>query len=133
MMREIVPIKGETDYTINLDPSVWIFDQRKIDLSVFIQTGEEQGVKERETTGSYAIPFQPFLDNAEPKNHASKVICHLEAGTQQTITLKEAYGALLAFSADGKPLREDGPLHLYFRNKHSEPPITQIIAFELAE
>jgi hypothetical protein len=132
MMREIVPIKGETHYTINLDPSVWIFDQRKIDLTVFIETGEEQEVKERETKGSYAIPFQPFLDNAVPKNHASKVICHLEGGASHTIPLEEAYNALLAFSSNGKPLRDDGPIHLYSRSKHSHPPVTQIIGFELS-
>jgi hypothetical protein len=133
-MREIVPIKGATNFTINLDPSVWIFDQRKVDLDVFIQNGEEHQVPERKTTGSYGIPLQPFLDHAEPTRNATKVICHLEGGDSTTISLKEAYHALLAFSSNGKPLREDGPLHLYFRNeRHGEPPITQVIAFEVAE
>lgn len=34
-MERIVPIKGEVSFNITLDPSVWIFDDRRIDLTTF--------------------------------------------------------------------------------------------------
>jgi len=34
-MERIIPIKGEVAYKITLDPSVWIFDDRRIDLDTF--------------------------------------------------------------------------------------------------
>ncbi|SDG93526.1 hypothetical protein SAMN05192534_10163 [Alteribacillus persepolensis] len=39
MMDFIVMIHGNVNHTITLDPTVWIFDDRKIDLTVW--TGEE--------------------------------------------------------------------------------------------
>ena len=34
-METIIPVKGEVKYQITLDPSVWIFDDRRIDLNTF--------------------------------------------------------------------------------------------------
>lgn len=34
-MERIIPIKGEVAFNITLDPSVWIFDDRRIDLNTF--------------------------------------------------------------------------------------------------
>ncbi|AYC29120.1 peptidyl-prolyl cis-trans isomerase [Paenisporosarcina cavernae] len=34
-MERIIPIKGNVKYTITLDPTVWIFDDRKIDLTTY--------------------------------------------------------------------------------------------------
>lgn len=133
-MLEIVSIKGATNFTINLDPSVWIFDQRKIEMESFLLNGEEQEVKEREATGSYGIPFRPFLRNAEPLPSAKSLICHLQDGSSITLTIEEAFDSILAFSSHGKPLKEDGIIHLHLSNgRHAEPPITHIIAFEVAE
>lgn len=133
-MRDIVPIKGATAYTINLDPSVWIFDKRKIKLEPYIESGEKITVKEREVSGSYGIPFEPFLKNAEPVPAAKQVICHLENGEQVRLSLTEAREAILAFAQDGKPLKSDGPLHLIFGgSRRKEKPITHIVAFEVTE
>ncbi len=37
-MSDVIVMKGAIQYKITLDPSVWIFDERKIDLATF--TGE---------------------------------------------------------------------------------------------
>lgn len=133
-MLDIVPIKGATSYTINLDPSVWIFDERKIDLESFKLHGEEREVKERDVNGTYGIPFRPFLRNSEPHPSAKSLICHRQDRSSVTLTLDEAFDSILAFSSQGKPLKEDGPIHLYLSNgRHTDPPITHIIAFEVAE
>jgi len=34
-MSDVIVIRGEVAYTITLDPSVWIFDERKIDLRTY--------------------------------------------------------------------------------------------------
>ncbi|MFX3674236.1 MAG: peptidyl-prolyl cis-trans isomerase [Paenisporosarcina sp.] len=34
-MERIIPIKGKVAFNITLDPSVWIFDDRRIDLTTF--------------------------------------------------------------------------------------------------
>lgn len=37
-MERIIPVKGEVNFKITLDPSVWIFDDRRIDLTTFFTT-----------------------------------------------------------------------------------------------
>lgn len=34
-MENIIPIKGEVKFNLTLDPGVWIFDDRRIDLNTF--------------------------------------------------------------------------------------------------
>ncbi|MET3575831.1 peptidyl-prolyl cis-trans isomerase [Bhargavaea ullalensis] len=38
----IIPIKGNADYTITLDPGTWIFDDRKIDLNTYFTEEREE-------------------------------------------------------------------------------------------
>ena len=40
-MEAIVMIKGKVDYEITLDPGVWIFDDRKVDLTTYFITEQE--------------------------------------------------------------------------------------------
>jgi hypothetical protein len=50
MMESIIPIKGKTNYQITLDPSVWIFDDRKVNLDTYFnQTAENQDETEKYT------------------------------------------------------------------------------------
>jgi hypothetical protein len=128
---DIVPIKGVTEFTINLDPSVWIFDKRKMKLDEFKRTGEIVTVPERETDGSYAVPFSPFLEHAKPQPSAKRVIIHQQNGRKEVISLQDAYAAVLAFAVDGKPI-SDGPVHVYFGgDKHGRSPIAHVTAFEV--
>ena len=39
-MEQIIPIKGAVKYQLTLDPSVWIFDDRKIDLTSYFASNE---------------------------------------------------------------------------------------------
>lgn len=137
----VIVIKGNVKFTITLDPSVWIFDDRKVDVHTYftrhpeieqredsddiqkisaywdreIQEGavspptlqtEKQFEKEKILTGTFGMPFAPFLRNAEPNENATKVVIITENG-DTTISLAEAYELLLCFSKDGKPLKED--------------------------
>lgn len=40
-MENIIPIKGAVNFTITLDPTVWIFDDRRLDLNTYFTTKTE--------------------------------------------------------------------------------------------
>ncbi|MFN2746083.1 MULTISPECIES: hypothetical protein [Bacillus] len=139
----IVTITGKVKYPITLDPSVWIFDDRKFELDQFfshlgavpeetsdleidrerlIREGavspptlksEKKYEKEKLLDGTFAIKLEPFLKNAEASDSASECVFVTE-NDEVSIPISEAYEALLCFSKKGKPLTEDGPVHVYF-------------------
>ncbi|HAQ07464.1 MAG TPA: hypothetical protein DCR24_08095 [Bacillus bacterium] len=164
-MESIIPIRGRVKYKITLDPGVWIFDDRKVDLNTYFQ--QEQTVdssledytksisrhwdreimegavypptlktegkfqKEKVLNGTFGIPFKPFLSNAEPKENAESVV--IECGKDELrISLEDAYGLILGFSKNGKPLSEDGPLHAYYKDgSNYASPIKNISGFSI--
>lgn len=158
----IVTIYGKVNFSITLDPGVWIFDDRKVDLETYFVTNEkrittdtnkaqtiakqwEEGIaegvqlhteklskREELVSKSYAIPFQPFLNNAEPHCDATKLV--IEYGNQQEeiLSLKEANSLLLGFSYKGKPLADDGPVHVYFGDgSNKEKPLKNVKNFRI--
>jgi hypothetical protein len=163
MTNEILLINGNVKFSITLDPSVWIFDDRKVDLCTYfneprleqnqleqytksaaehwdreiregaafppIQRSVTKFEKEKMITGTFAMPLHPFLQNAEINEEAHAVEIHTETKVY-TLTLQDAMQAILGFSKDGKPLREDGPVHLYFGDgSNVNNPIVQVRRF----
>ncbi|QWG74694.1 peptidyl-prolyl cis-trans isomerase [Bacillus mycoides] len=164
-MSEILFINGKVRFPITIDPTVWIFDDRKIDLTTYfdetreasseletylkhtsehwdreirdgatfppIQQSVKKYKKEQLINGTFGIPLHPFLKNAEILEDAT----HVEiATTDNTITLplETAHKAILGFSKEGKPLREDGPVHLYFHDgSNRQNPIRNIRKFTI--
>ncbi|BCB03212.1 peptidyl-prolyl cis-trans isomerase [Bacillus sp. KH172YL63] len=164
-MESIVPINGKVKFTITLDAGVWIFDDRKVDLTTYfeetnatvdeleeytkavsrhwsreIQEGatypptlktEKKYEKEKVLNGTFAIPFLPFLQNAEPLEDAAKVVIETANGEHE-IKLADADQLLIGFSKEGKPLRDNGPVHIYFKDgSNRDHPITDVKAFRL--
>jgi hypothetical protein len=164
-VESIVPIKGKVKFVITLDSGVWIFDDRKIDLTTFFEEGsimkdeleeytkavskhwsreiqegatypptlktEKKYEKERVLNGTFAMPFAPFLANAEPLENASEII--IETDTEEySFDIDKADDLLLGFSKDGKPFKEDGPIHILFKDgSNKEDPIKHVKAFRL--
>ncbi|RSD28157.1 peptidyl-prolyl cis-trans isomerase [Mesobacillus subterraneus] len=163
-METIIPIKGKVKYKITLDPGVWIFDDRKVDLNTYFKQEQMQEdsleeytksvskhwdreimegavypptlktevkfQKEKVLNGTFGIPFKPFLKNAEPEQNAVNVIVEYGDQEQLTLSLEEASTIILGFSKDGKPLREDGPLHVYYQDgSNKENPIRNVTGF----
>jgi hypothetical protein len=85
-------------------------------------------LKETLLTSSFAISLSYFIYNAQPHPDAVKVI--IESGDGRVeITLNDAQNGYLAFSENGKPLKEDGPVHFYFGDgRNKENPIKRITA-----
>lgn len=160
-MESIVMIEGNVDYKITLDPGVWIFDDRKVDIATFftesrdetdessdyaraiakqwedetrpnpisppIEKSTKKFEKEKIITGSFGMVLKPFLTNASPRPDAHEVTILSRNGSETTVPLEDAYGLLAAFSKDGKPLKEDGPIHLYFSDgSNKENPILEV-------
>lgn len=146
-MIEILFIDGKVRFPITIDPSVWIFDDRKVDLTTYFTEVKEteseletytkeaskhwdreirEGAlfppvnksvtrfeKEKIIKGTFGIPLKPFLQNAEMYEGAAHIEVHTESNVI-LLSLEEANEAILGFSKDGKPLKENGPVHLYF-------------------
>ncbi|MEH7222416.1 peptidyl-prolyl cis-trans isomerase [Bacillus sp. JJ1566] len=162
-MNSIIVIEGKTKFKITLDPSVWIFDDRRVDLLTYFESDqsvnedlseytksvsmhwdreiregaiypptlktEKKFLKEKILTGTFGIPLRDFIKNAEPFEEATNLKV-VQKDQETTIPLNEAYDAVLGFSKEGKPLREDGPVHFYFGDgSNRENPIKNITAF----
>ncbi|KKI93779.1 hypothetical protein WQ54_01630 [Bacillus sp. SA1-12] len=159
-MESIVMIKGKVDYQITLDPGVWIFDDRKVDLTTFfvqeqeikdeleeytksvskhwereIREGaiypptlksEKKYEKQKVLNGTFGIPFKPFLENAGVQAGASSVQFITNNGPI-SVPIEEAFDIILGFSIKGKPLKEDGPIHIYFGDgSNASEPIKHV-------
>ncbi|EGQ27086.1 hypothetical protein HMPREF9372_0773 [Sporosarcina newyorkensis 2681] len=153
-------------HAITLDPTVWIFDDRRIDLDIFftedfverdemeeykekmgkhwsreIMEGatypptlksEKRYEKDKMLTGSFAMVLEPFIHNAVPNASASTFSLITKDNEKYTYPLSDAANILFKFSHEGKPLREDGPVHVLFKdgsNQHS--PIRHVQAIEV--
>lgn len=121
MMNLVILITGQVKFQINLDPSIWIFDERRFQLSDRL-----------EGTEGTAIEFKPFLEHAEPDPLANKLICHRREAEPVTISMSEAKKSFLCFAIDNQPLGEQGPVLLYFADgSNKENPIGRIKKFEV--
>ncbi|WP_144700996.1 peptidyl-prolyl cis-trans isomerase [Fictibacillus phosphorivorans] len=85
-------------------------------------------LKETLLTSSFVISLSYFIYNAQPHPDAEKVMIESGDGSL-VITLEEAQNGYFAFSNNGKPLKEDGPVHFYFGDgRNKENPIKHITA-----
>jgi hypothetical protein len=148
-MSSIVQITGKVHFQIVLDPSSWIFDDRKIEWHDFISgkvtiedvTNKEEragaalprmierGVKyekERWTKDSFVIPVGPFLKNAEPEEDATTVRFEREGQADVTVPIETVLEGVFIFSHEGKILKEDGPLQFSDLHAYKDAPIKGI-------
>jgi hypothetical protein len=163
IMENIIIIKGKVNYMITLDPGVWIFDDRKVDLKTFFQKPilekneleeytkeisshwdreitegaivpptmktEKKFEKEKLMLGTFGIPLKPFLQNASPFEEASQLIV-VTNKDELVFDLSTSYDFILGFSDNGKPLKEDGPIHIYFGDGSNQThPIKNVKEF----
>lgn len=153
----IVPIVGNVTNPITLDPTVWIFDTRKIlfeeafneekqgeeskedaikaaserfSRAINPNSNDNKGINKKEgeeiLKNSYVMPVHHFLGNTGIKDDASNVIL-MSNGEEVSITLSQLQNCYLLFAIDGKAIKEDGPVHLYFKDgSNKEQPIKNI-------
>ncbi|MGD6897759.1 peptidyl-prolyl cis-trans isomerase [Bacillus infantis] len=162
-MDNIIMIKGKVKFEITLDPGVWIFDDRRVDLNEFFHVDiikkdeleeytksvskhwdreimegavhpptlktEKKFEKEKVLNGTFGIPLKPFLKNAEPAEDASSFVISAGDGEVE-MPLETAEDLILGYSLNGKPLKEDGPVHVYYGDgSNKDNPIRHIKQF----
>ncbi|PRO64757.1 hypothetical protein [Alkalicoccus urumqiensis] len=164
-MTDAVQITGNVAYPVMIDPGVWIFDERRVDMdTVFDEAPQEQSDREYEAMGrafdeqrqgaeppktngnkikinrkdltekSLGMSLEPFFGYAEPGAEASRVRVHRNAGEDQILPLDTVRKSICAFSKKGEPLKEDGPLHLYFGDgSNRADPITHVYGFTIVK
>lgn len=159
----IIPITGNVSYPITLDPSVWIFDDRKILLNEafnpkFKRENEQDEAKqtaerlnqayhqkvrppvnksinkfERDKVlkNSYVMPLEEFIEHAEPNTSSTTVTLKTKSGNE-SISLEQLKKSLLLFSIKGKPLTDDGPVHLLFHDgSNKQSPIKGVLEIKI--
>ena len=120
-MHGVILITGQVKFRINLDPSIWIIDDRHFQLSERLE-----GVE------GLAMEFAPYLKKAEPDPAATHLLCHRSEGEDISITMEEAMSAYLCFAKEGKPIREGGPALLYLADgSNRDHPISHITQLEV--
>lgn len=165
-MKTVIQITGNVQHSITLDPGIWIFDDRRIDLDIFftgdyverdemeeykkamgkhwsreIMEGatfpptletEKQFEESKNITGTYGIYLNHFLKNAVPNENATTIAFETEGGESYPFPLDKLDDFILKYSIDGKPLREDGPVHVLLKDgSNIEEPIKNIIAVNI--
>ncbi|RDW18433.1 hypothetical protein CWR48_12750 [Oceanobacillus arenosus] len=142
----IIPIIGNVIFPITLDPTVWIFDDRKIKIEEAFSnstklpdTNDElekasqrwerainppvnQGISRVEgeeiLKHSYVMPIEDFIRNAEIKLDAINATLVIGENVQDniTISLEDLENCYLQFAMNGKPLKDDGPVYFYYHD-----------------
>lgn len=102
-MDDIIIVTGKVTYPITLDPTVWIFDNRKFELSEQIAD-----------TDGLAMELAPFIAHTEPSPNVTTAVCQLANGEEITLSLEQLTSSYLCFALDGKPIKDGGPALLYF-------------------
>lgn len=164
-MEFILPLNGKTKYSLTLDPTVWIFDDRKIDLKTYfvdekiVEDADEKYLNavgkhwsreimegavypptlktERKfdrkgmQTGTFGMVLGTFIKNAEPLEDATTVTLETANGTYD-FSFADASSLILKFSHEGKPLNDDGPVHVLFDDgSNVNNPITHVTAIRI--
>ncbi|MDS9470454.1 peptidyl-prolyl cis-trans isomerase [Sporosarcina pasteurii] len=166
-MKTVIQITGNVRHSITLDPGIWIFDDRRIDLDSFftqdyvekdeleeykkaigkhwsreIMEGatfpptletERQFEESKDITGTYGIYLHHFLKNAEPSKDATTITFITEANEDISYPIQMADEIILKYSIDGKPIREDGPVHVLLKDgSNQDQPIKNVIGVDIA-
>ncbi|WP_208589378.1 hypothetical protein [Gracilibacillus suaedae] len=150
----IIQIKGNVKYPITLDPSVWIFDDRKVKLEEaftpstvlnedVIESNSKLNKppvnhsikkynKKELLEHSYLMPIKEFIENAEADKQVSEAILNTTDNNKFKITYGELLESFLLFSIDGKQIKEKGPAYLYYGDgSNRDEPIKGIKVIEL--
>jgi hypothetical protein len=120
-MHSVILITGKVEFQINLDPTVWIFDERKFPLEERLP-----GVE------GLAMELGIFINHAQPHPEATKVICHRSQGEPITLSLEQVRTAYLCFAKENRPIREGGPALLYLADgSNKDHPIDFLTQLEI--
>ncbi|KAF1681010.1 MULTISPECIES: peptidyl-prolyl cis-trans isomerase [Bacillus] len=142
----VIQVKGNVTFPITIDPSVWIFDDRKFPFDrkgdsqdTYLQSAGDESDLDPERIireGRISPPtlktekqyekqklmngsFAMKLGNVlkNAEPLSSAAQCVFVTSSGNTfVPLKTALNSIVHFSEAGKPLQEGGPIHIYFED-----------------
>lgn len=165
-MKTVIHISGNVQHSITLDPGIWIFDDRRIDLDLFFTEGyverdeieeykrsmgkhwsreimegatfpptletEKKFEETKDLTGTFGMYLNHFLKNAAPNEDAKTISFETINGESHNFSLDVLDTIILKYSIDGKPIRENGPVHILFKDgSNIDNPIEGVIAINV--
>lgn len=90
----------------------------RFNREVFEATNDNKPIPKKDAEeilkSTLVMPFEPFYNNAEVEADAKDATIVQTDGNEVTITLDQLKNSLFLFAYEGKPLKEDGPVHIYF-------------------
>ncbi|WP_411504158.1 hypothetical protein [Brevibacillus centrosporus] len=108
-MSDVIVIKGAVSYPITLDPTVWVFDDRKFDLREYV--GEQEGADHRQAKylqGTGSQWDKELAEGAQPPSERKKTLA------EERKVLEGDYGILLApFINNAEPSAEATRVRLH--------------------
>lgn len=88
--------------------------------------------KEQALTHSFVMPIEDFIKNAEIAEDATNAVLKTNED-DVIISVEQLWNAYILFAVDGRPLKEDGPVHLYFGDgSNKDNPIKGIKEITIA-
>ncbi len=82
--------------------------------------------REKILKNTYVMPIKSFVESAEFKDDAKSVLLTTSKGDVE-ISLEQLLNSYLLFADKGKPLADEGPVHLYFTDgSNRDKPIKGI-------
>lgn len=134
----LLTISGKVEFTITLDSSAWIFDDRKLHLDTLVSSEDEisfednkewnrqiiegetlpptlktekqfKSTKQELLEGTFVMNLSPFLEYAEPETFTYR-ITHKDGVTE--LPYKNRYSHYAQFSKEGKRLYDDGMIDI---------------------
>lgn len=142
----VIQVKGNVTYPITIDPSVWIFDDRKFSFDrkgdsqdTYLQSAGDESDLDPERVireGRIAPPTlktekqyeKQKLMNGSFAMRLGTVLKNAEPNSSATqcvfvtssgkaaVSLETALNSIVHFSEAGKPIQEGGPVHVYFED-----------------
>ncbi|USG63708.1 hypothetical protein NDK47_16160 [Brevibacillus ruminantium] len=113
-MSDVIVFKGAVSFPITLDPSVWIFDERKFDLGSYQgETEDETSYQLKYLEGTGAQWDKELREGAVPPSERKSLI-------QERKALQGDYAIKLApFIENARPLPEATHLRIHRENGES--------------
>lgn len=126
-MEQIIPIKGKVGFTVTLDPGVWIFDDRRIDLDEYFLLPDQPDINADE---EYTKSMSAFWEKEIREGATFPPTIKSEKKYEKEKVLTGTFGIPLSpFLQNAEPV-QDASL-LVIETKNGEHPFPLAVADSL--
>ena len=122
-MEQIIPIKGNVSFPVTLDPGVWIFDDRRIDLDDFFSSPNQT---ERDEEEEYIKSTSKFWEKEIREGAVFPPTIKSEKKYEKEKVLTGTFGIPLSpFLKNAEPLDGTSEILIETKNGNFSFPLTE--------